>query len=341
MSTPTTIRLLMPDKRVQTLPLDEYLRDVVPIEMSPSWPLEALKAQAVAARTYALAMAQSSKHTTEGADLCTETHCQAYREGQRHERTDRAVAETAGQVLRYQGPVALYQGKLAYTHFSAGCGGQTLSAEEWAVLKRPVPYLRSVACPCGRPVKGNSHRVGMCQHGAERMAQDGATYDRILAHYYTDTALDPAAPARPASATLSSTSPLLGPPSGSRDPLAAYLKRTLPDGHEYTARDVDIILELYWRIGQEEGVDPYLAAMQALYDTGGLQSPDAARPHRNPARLGQGGAPGGVQSFPDWEASVRAHIAHLKGRGPGKTLTDLRGPDYAERLVAHARLVHP
>ncbi len=147
------------------------------------------------------------------------------------------------------------------------------------------------------------------------------------------------APAPNRTAPLTAASPLLGPPSGSREPVAAYLKRTLPDGHEYTDGDVDTILAAYWKHAPAAGVDPYLAVMQAIYDTGGLQSPDAARPHRNPARLGQGGAPGGVQSFLTWEASVQAHVAHLKNLGPGKTLRDLRGPDYAEKVIAVAQAI--
>ena len=61
---------------VNMLEMDDYICGVVPYEMSPSWPLEALKAQAVSARTYAAS--QLGKHASSGFDLCNSTCCQAY-----------------------------------------------------------------------------------------------------------------------------------------------------------------------------------------------------------------------------------------------------------------------
>ena len=62
---------------VNVLDVESYLRGVLKIEVNPAWPMEALKAQAVIARTYALM--QAGRHGSEGFDLCASTHCQAYR----------------------------------------------------------------------------------------------------------------------------------------------------------------------------------------------------------------------------------------------------------------------
>ena len=118
--------------------LEEYLRGVVPAELSPdAFPeKEALKAQAIAARTYA--EKRRGQFESEGYDLCATPACQVYR-GVAAERplSDAAVAETAGEVLTYDGkPVdALY---------TSTCGGRTENAEN--VFSQKEPYLVSRAC---------------------------------------------------------------------------------------------------------------------------------------------------------------------------------------------------
>jgi stage II sporulation protein D len=101
------------------LPLEEYLRGILPAEMYPSWPLEALKAQAVAARSEIIVHAKG-KHFFEGYDFCIEQHCRAFggRAGQ-VAATDRAVADTTGMVLVYP------DNSIVPTVFSANCGGFT------------------------------------------------------------------------------------------------------------------------------------------------------------------------------------------------------------------------
>jgi murein DD-endopeptidase MepM/ murein hydrolase activator NlpD len=78
-TTPTseerTIRVLSENGTVQVMLLEEYLRGVVPSEMPPQWPMEALKAQAVAARGYAQYTVKHPRHAPT-ADICTTTHCQ-------------------------------------------------------------------------------------------------------------------------------------------------------------------------------------------------------------------------------------------------------------------------
>ncbi|MBC7260963.1 MAG: SpoIID/LytB domain-containing protein, partial [Chloroflexi bacterium] len=87
---PATIRVLMPDNTVVVMPLDEYVKGVLPKEMPPHWPMEALKAQAVAARCYA---ASAQRHAAQGADVCTTEHCQVW-SPVHYETSDRAVDST-------------------------------------------------------------------------------------------------------------------------------------------------------------------------------------------------------------------------------------------------------
>ncbi|TCL65288.1 stage II sporulation protein D [Hydrogenispora ethanolica] len=119
---------------VNQLPLEDYLRGVVPREVIPSWPLAALKAQAIAARTYTVA--SLGKHAAAGFDLCDTTHCQAYG-GASYENpnTDRAVAETAGAILSYGGKAIS-----AFFHVSSG-NYTSDSADIWGGT---VPYLKEV-----------------------------------------------------------------------------------------------------------------------------------------------------------------------------------------------------
>ena len=119
--------------------LEDYLRGVVPRELGPeAFPeLEALKAQAVAARTYTLR--NLGEFTREGYDICATPRCQVYggRDAE-HPFSDRAVAETAGEVL-------LWEGELVDALYSSTCGGHTENAEVVFPLKQ-APYLRGVAC---------------------------------------------------------------------------------------------------------------------------------------------------------------------------------------------------
>lgn len=89
---------------VNVVDLEDYVKGVVPYEMSSSWPLEALKAQAVCARTYAL---RATKHHSAGFDVCDTTDCQVYKGlGSASTLTDQAVEETAGICVWYQGKLA-------------------------------------------------------------------------------------------------------------------------------------------------------------------------------------------------------------------------------------------
>ena len=114
--------------------LEQYLYGVVPSEMPFSWHPEALKAQAVVARSYALAVRK-----TGAFDLYPDTRSQVYL-GLDHERsaTNAAVDATAGKVV-------LYGGQVAKTYFFSTSGGRTASSQD--VWGTAVPYLVSVPDP--------------------------------------------------------------------------------------------------------------------------------------------------------------------------------------------------
>jgi peptidoglycan hydrolase-like amidase len=117
---------------VNCLSLEEYLAGVLPSEIPAAWPEEALKAQAIVARTYALS--KLGRHRKEGYDFCPEVHCAAYR-GMNGEaaRTNAAVSATRGLVL-IQGK----SGRLVNAVYMDDCGGHTWSAEEaWGKAEAP------------------------------------------------------------------------------------------------------------------------------------------------------------------------------------------------------------
>jgi stage II sporulation protein D len=122
---------------INALDIDSYIRGVVAGEMPSSWPLEALKAQAVAARTYALATRK-----TDGAfDQYPDTRSQVYR-GVAGEsvRSDAAVAQTAGRILTYGGAPAV-------TYYFSTSGGHTENVEYSFVGSLSKPWLVGVPDP--------------------------------------------------------------------------------------------------------------------------------------------------------------------------------------------------
>ena len=124
---------------IDDVPLEDYLRGVVPREMGPERyaRLEALEAQAVAARTYTLG--HLGEFAREGYDICATPRCQVYGGmGAEHPLSDRAVEATAGQVL-------LYRGALIDARYSATCGGHTEDAATVFPLEE-APYLAGVPC---------------------------------------------------------------------------------------------------------------------------------------------------------------------------------------------------
>jgi len=119
---------------INVLDVEEYLYGVVPKEMSPQWFLEALKAQAIAARTYAFD--QKEKNRDRDYDVIAATTFQVYGgAGAESKKSNQAVDETKGMVL-------LYGGKLALAYFHANSGGMTEDAKR--VWSADIPYLKTV-----------------------------------------------------------------------------------------------------------------------------------------------------------------------------------------------------
>jgi len=104
---------------IEFLPIEDYLYGVLPVEMSPDWPLEALKAQAVASRTYAMRFINPSKDY----DVTNGVEMQVYNGTSKvNSRIIAAVNATRGEVLKYKG-------KLIMAFFHACCGGHTASSQ--------------------------------------------------------------------------------------------------------------------------------------------------------------------------------------------------------------------
>lgn len=158
---------------INKLNIESYLRGVVPAEMPSSWEYEAHKAQAIAARSYALA--NLGKRAKWGYDLKDTPEDQAYvgASGET-DRTDKAVADSYGIVL-------IYDLKIIPAYYSASAGGHTVSAGK--VWERDLPYIRSVPSYDDN-IKKNGHGVGMSQHGANNLAKQGYNAYQILQYFY-------------------------------------------------------------------------------------------------------------------------------------------------------------
>lgn len=123
---------------VNELPVEDYLLGVVPNELGPeAFPeLEAIKAQAIAARTYVIR--NLGQYEDQGFDICATDQCQVYFGlDTEHEVATRAVAET-------RGAIATYDGEPINALYSSTCGGRTEDAAN--VFGEAVPYLVSTEC---------------------------------------------------------------------------------------------------------------------------------------------------------------------------------------------------
>lgn len=144
---PETVRVKLTDGNVITLGLDEYLYGVVKSEMGLKYKpdgeensidigIEALKAQAVASRSYAVNKINTSE--SEEYDLVSTTSNQVYKPGEVNERVKEAVDATSGQVMTYNGEIIC-------AYFYAASGGHTEAPEN--VWSSKVPYLKGVEDP--------------------------------------------------------------------------------------------------------------------------------------------------------------------------------------------------
>lgn len=183
----------VPAWQVDVIPFEDYVKRSVPAEMPVSWPMEALKAQAVAARTYAwhkirvgpaytpVAYGSVPYDVTDWANyqmMCNDTYA----------RSNQAVEETVGQYLSAQSnPIAAP----IIAMYSAQNSHPTLD-------NLNVDYLRAVPDRMGLGKARYGHGWGLSQWGARDRALVGHSYRQILGHYYTNVHLQNAfSPAQP------------------------------------------------------------------------------------------------------------------------------------------------
>jgi len=128
---------LGPLRLVNVAPLEDYLKGVVPWEMNASAPLEALKAQAICARSETLAKIAGGRHTADGFDICDYDHCQGY------PGTENEKASTTQAVEQTWGLAIYHNGQIADAVYGTNSGGITASSEDvWRGSAKA--YLRSV-----------------------------------------------------------------------------------------------------------------------------------------------------------------------------------------------------
>ncbi len=178
---PNTNRLWL----INELPMEKYLRGVA--EVQDSSPFEFLKAQKIAARTYALFRYLNPKYinTPENdSPLFAVRATQAdqvyrgYNWEKRSPNTSKAVEETSGMIIVYNNePILAY--------YSARSDGRTRSSVEAKMTKEFVPYLISKTDPPGEGKSLLGHGVGLPQQSGIVAAQQGALFHQILRYYYT------------------------------------------------------------------------------------------------------------------------------------------------------------
>lgn len=169
------------------VPLEDYIKGVVPNEVPALWPAEALKTQAVAARTYGVRAFRANGF------VYPDTRSQVYDPNNRYASTDAAVDATSGQVITTGGAIidAL---------FFSRCNGLTTRNSEDAIIQSNgicksagwnyVSYCRARSCT-GHAASDRSdcgyygHGVGVCQWGSYYQAGAGRDYRTILTSYYT------------------------------------------------------------------------------------------------------------------------------------------------------------
>lgn len=157
-----------------TIDIEEYLRGVVPVETDPdSFSFEALKAQAIASRTFALYLYNYDiEHLTD-----TSSSAQSYSAGYHKALSDAAIEATRGIVLGYSGKYILAQ-------YCSSNGGRTVAVEGYPYLIEQDDPWTAVT---GTSKSGHGH--GMSQVGMKQAANQGISYQTILMFYYDNTRL--------------------------------------------------------------------------------------------------------------------------------------------------------
>jgi stage II sporulation protein D len=122
---------------INELPLEDYVKDVVAVEIRPDWEAEALKAQSVISRTYALF--QKKKNGNSIYHIASSVINQVYKGNNPDIRVSNAVEATKGEILTFDN-------SLIEAFYHSTCGGKTENPED--VFGKSYPYLKSVESPC-------------------------------------------------------------------------------------------------------------------------------------------------------------------------------------------------
>lgn len=148
---------------VEHAPLETYLYGVLPYEMSYTWPLEALKAQAVAARTYTLKTLESVKN--QNFDVFSDVRSQMYKGGgKQYASVKKAVDETRGEVLTFQD-------KLFFTYYHANCGGGTDDVRSWNPGVESIKPLSGASCKTDDHSKSYKWQMNLSRAKVENYAK--------------------------------------------------------------------------------------------------------------------------------------------------------------------------
>ena len=162
---------------VNDLYLEDYLTKVVPSEMPPSYEMEALKAQAVCARTYAYRQILGNAYSQYGAHVDDSTNFQVYNNTNPDARTDQAVNETYGKML-------FYSGEPAQTfYYSTSCGRGT-DGSVWGSEGAALPYLKAkeIQSGGGELTEGDNENFPSYIQGS-----DPAAYESSFAMFRWET----------------------------------------------------------------------------------------------------------------------------------------------------------
>ncbi len=169
---------------INQLPMEEYVQSVA--EVSDSSPSEFLKAQMIAARTYALFRYLTPKYTNTADNrpfftLQATQADQVYRGYQREQRAPNTLAAAE----QTKGVIATYQGDPILAYYFAQSNGKTRSSYEAGMTLAPVDYLQAKIDPPGQGKTLLGHGVGLPQISGIAAAKQGANYAQILKYYYT------------------------------------------------------------------------------------------------------------------------------------------------------------
>lgn len=175
------------DGETKTVPLEEYVSGVVAAEMGDTFELEALKAQAIAARSYVLARTNNCSEMA-GND----TSFQVYNPDKITDKISQAIKETEGQILTYKDTVFAPQYD-SFCYEDSDCPDSKKNSDgSYTVTytKEPMFDLHTITLNdssfYGWITHGKGHGYGMSQLVAGQMAKQGSTYDEILYYFYSD-----------------------------------------------------------------------------------------------------------------------------------------------------------